>query len=326
MKPLLEVDQLKVEIETKKRKVYAVDGVTFHVGHGETVGLVGESGSGKSITCRSILQLLPSPGGKVVGGSITFEGENLLGYSHKQLRQIRGKQIGMVLQDPMSSLNPVYRIGEQLVETLKTHQKLSRKAAWERAVELLRQVGIPSPEQRVYEYPHQLSGGMRQRVMIALAISCGPKLLLADEPTTALDVTVQSQVLKLLKSTQEQMGMGILIVTHNLGVVAEVCDRVVVLYAGKVMEMATTTELFRAPRHAYTLGLIRSVPKIESEDKLDGIPGSLPTMTQKMEGCPFKDRCSFATVECGQREHTQLREVAPGHWSACFQHERMCSG
>jgi oligopeptide/dipeptide ABC transporter ATP-binding protein len=324
MKPLLEVDCLEVVLETKQGKVHAVNDVTFHVNHGETVGLVGESGSGKSITCRSILQLLPSLKGKSVRGAVRFEGDNLLGYSQRQMQKIRGKQIGMVLQDPMSSLDPVYRVGEQLVETLAAHHKLSKKEAWSRAVELLRLVGIPTPEKRVHEYPHQMSGGMRQRVMIALSISCNPKLLLADEPTTALDVTVQDQVLRLMKDIQQRMGMGILIVTHNLGVVAEVCDRVVVLYAGKVMETAHTTDLFHSPKHAYTLGLIRSVPRIESEEKLEGIPGSLPRLTEKPQGCPFRERCALATPECGTDEHTQLREVAPGHWTACCHHERVC--
>lgn len=324
MNPLLEVDQLEVVLETKQRKIYAVNGVTFHVNHGETVGLVGESGSGKSVTCRSILQLLPYPQGKVRNGTIRFESRNLLELSAKEMQQIRGKEIGLVMQDPMSSLDPVYSVGDQIVETLRTHQKISKKEAWERAIELLRQVGIPSPEKRVYEYPHQMSGGMRQRVMIALAISCNPKLLLADEPTTALDVTVQDQVLQLMKEIQKRLGMGILIVTHNLGVVAEFCDRVVVLYAGKVMETAKTADLFRSPRHAYTLGLIHSVPRIESDEKLEGIPGSLPIMTEPLQGCPFKERCSFATTECSSSEHTRLREVAPGHWSACFHHERVC--
>ncbi|KQL45088.1 peptide ABC transporter ATP-binding protein [Brevibacillus choshinensis] len=324
MNPLLEVDQLEVVLETKQKKVYAVNNVTFHVNHGETVGLVGESGSGKSVTCRSVLNLLPSPQGKVVKGAIRFESQNLLDLSPKQMQRIRGKEIGMVMQDPMSSLDPVYRVGDQIVETLQTHQKISKREAWERAIELLRIVGIPSPEMRVNEYPHQMSGGMRQRVMIALAISCNPKLLLADEPTTALDVTVQDQVLKLMKEIQNKWGMGILIVTHNLGVVAEFCDRVVVLYAGKVMETATTADLFRSPRHAYTLGLIHSVPRIESEEKLEGIPGSLPMLKEPLQGCPFRERCSFATDECSSNEHTLLREVVPGHWSACFHHERVC--
>ncbi|KQL45971.1 peptide ABC transporter ATP-binding protein [Brevibacillus choshinensis] len=325
MKPILEIDSLEVVLKTKQRTIHAVNDVTFHVNQGETVGLVGESGSGKSITCRSILQLLPTPQGKVVKGSIRFAGTDLLSYSKKQMQQVRGKEIGMVLQDPMSSLDPVYRVGDQLVETFRTHQKLSKKDAWNKAVELLRLVGIPSPEKRVYDYPHQMSGGMRQRVMIALAICCDPQLLLADEPTTALDVTVQDQVLGLMKDIQQRLGMGILIVTHNLGVVAEMCDRVVVLYAGKVMETATTAELFQSPRHAYTLGLIRSVPRIESDEKLEGIPGTLPDMSQAVEGCPFRERCFFATEECSRNEHTQLREVATGHLSACFHHERVCA-
>lgn len=325
MRPLLEVENLEVILETKARTVHAVHDVTFHINHGETVGLVGESGSGKSITCRSILQLLPSPQGKVTKGAIRFEGNELLRYSKKQMQQIRGQKIGMVMQDPMSSLDPVYRIGDQIVETLRTHRSMSKKEAWNKAIELLRLVGISSPERRIYHYPHQMSGGMRQRVMIALAICCDPQLLLADEPTTALDVTVQEQVLTLMKELQQRLGMGILIVTHNLGVVAQMCDRVVVLYAGKVMETAVTADLFRKPRHAYTVGLIRSVPRIESDEKLQGIPGSLPDMSQPLEGCPFHARCSLATVECTKQEHTQLREIAPGHWSACYWHERVCA-
>ncbi|MED1954073.1 ABC transporter ATP-binding protein [Brevibacillus centrosporus] len=325
MQPILEVDSLKVVLQTKQRTIHAVNNVTFHVRTGETVGLVGESGSGKSITCRSILQLLPTPQGKVVGGGIRFAGKDLLSYSKKQMQELRGREIGMVLQDPMSSLDPVYRVGEQLVETLRTHTKISKKDARHKAVELLRLVGIPSPEKRVHDYPHQMSGGMRQRVMIALAICCDPKLLLADEPTTALDVTVQDQVLSLMKEIQQRLGMAILIVTHNLGVVAEMCDRVVVLYAGKVMETAVTTDLFQTPRHAYTLGLIHSVPRIESKEKLEGIPGTLPDMSYAIKGCPFRERCSFATSECSFDEHTQLKEVAPGHWSACFHHERVCT-
>lgn len=324
MQPILEVESLKVVLQTKQRTIHAVNNVTFHVRTGETVGLVGESGSGKSITCRSILQLLPTPQGKVVGGGIRFAGKDLLSYSKKQMQELRGREIGMVLQDPMSSLDPVYRVGEQLVETLRTHTKISKKDARHKAVELLRLVGIPSPEKRVHDYPHQMSGGMRQRVMIALAICCDPKLLLADEPTTALDVTVQDQVLSLMKEIQQRLGMAILIVTHNLGVVAEMCDRVVVLYAGKVMETAATTDLFQTPRHAYTLGLIHSVPRIESEEKLEGIPGTLPDMSHAIKGCPFRERCSLATSECSFDEHTQLKEVAPGHWSACFHHERVC--
>lgn len=323
MNHLLEVKDLEIILETKQRTVYAVNHVKFAIAHGETVGLVGESGSGKSITCRSILQLLPRPQGKVRKGEILFEGTDLLALSDKEMQKIRGRKIGMISQDPMSSLDPVYRVGDQIVETLRTHQNISKKEAWERAVELLRKVGIPSPEKRVYQYPHQMSGGMRQRVMIALAISCNPKLLLADEPTTALDVTVQDQVLRLLKELQQHLGMGILMVTHNLGVVAELCDRVVVLYAGKVMEMAKTETLFQSPRHAYTVGLIRSVPKMESIEKLEGIPGSLPVMTQPVSGCPFQQRCSLATDACQSSENTQLREVAPGHWTACVHHERV---
>lgn len=324
MDPLLEVKDLEIVLELKERSVYAVNSVSFDVRQGETVGLVGESGSGKSMTCRSILNLLPGTKSRTVKGNVLFEGRDLLTLPKQEWQQVRGKQIGMILQDPMSSLDPVYRVGDQIVDTLRTHQKMSKKEAWERAIKLLQQVGIPSPEKRVYQYPHEMSGGMRQRVMIALAISCNPKLLLADEPTTALDVTVQDQVLRLLKQLQQDLGMGILLVTHNLGIVAEMCDRVVVLYAGKVMEIASVEQLFTAPKNMYTKGLIRSVPQLDSTGRLEGIPGSLPRMNQPLAGCPFRERCSLATEACADTEKTRLQEVSPGHWSACVHHERVC--
>ena len=323
MAPLLEVKELEVVIKRKDRSVYAVNNVSFVVRQGETVGLVGESGSGKSMTCRSILNLLPRPHCQTKG-SILFEGEDLLAMPERKLQQVRGKRIGMIMQDTMSSLDPVYRVGDQIVETLRTHQQIGKKAAWARAVELLRQVGIPSPEKRVWQYPHELSGGMRQRVMIAMAISCMPRLLLADEPTTALDVTVQDQVLRLLQRLKREMGMGILLVTHNLGIVAEMCDRVVVLYAGKVMEIASVEKIFASPRNMYTKGLIRSVPQLDVTGRLEGIPGSLPVMTQPVVGCPFRERCPLATEDCARDEKTRLIEVSPGHWSSCIHHERVC--
>lgn len=323
MSALLEVKELEVVIETKQKNVYVINNIDFFLNMGETVGLVGESGSGKSMTCRSILQLLPQPYGKIVKGEIRLSGKNLVDLTEKEMQKVRGKEIGMVLQDPMSSLDPVYKIGEQIVEALQTHNKMSKKKAWERAEELLRLVRMPSPEKRVKQYPHELSGGMRQRVMIALAISSNPKLLLADEPTTALDVTVQDQVLNLLKELQKEFGMGILLVTHNLGVVAEVCDRVVVMYAGKVMEMATTEQLFKSPRHAYTLGLINSVPRLESKVELEGIPGTLPDMSEPIQGCPFHNRCKFATDDCLNAKNTRLIEIESGHWTSCVHHERV---
>ncbi|RXT08180.1 ABC transporter ATP-binding protein [Ammoniphilus sp. CFH 90114] len=321
--PLLEVRNLDVVLDTRHRKIYAVNNVEFQVNEGETVGLVGESGSGKSVTCRSILKLLPKGIGKMKKGEILFEGINLATLAEKEMLNIRGKRIGMISQDPMSSLDPVYRIGDQIMEVLRRHEKLSRTEAKSRAVELLRLVGIPSPEKRITQYPHELSGGMRQRVMIALAVSCNPKLLIADEPTTALDVTVQDQVLQLLQRLQKEFGMGILLVTHNLGVVAETCDRVVVLYAGKVMEQAATDALFKNPRHPYTLGLIRSVPQLDTDQELIGIPGSLPVLSEPVMGCPFQPRCSMATKECLKDEAVRLRKVADGHWTACIHHERV---
>ena len=296
--------------------VKAVNDVTFSVDKGETVAIVGESGSGKSVTSLSIMRLLQAPG-HVAGGSITFDGQDLLALSDKDMEQVRGSKISMIFQEPMTSLNPVYRVGDQIVEAIQLHTDLNKKDAWERAVEMLRVVGIPSPEDRVRDYPHQMSGGMRQRVMIAMALCCNPQLLIADEPTTALDVTIQAQILDLIYKLREEFHMGVMLITHDLGVVSEVADRVVVMYCGQVVEQAEVTELFEKPLHPYTLGLLASIPRIEDDDneRLTTIRGTVPNPLHLPTGCPFSDRCNRCTERCRQ-EMPQLKPV-PGT-------DRMC--
>ena len=313
---LLEVKNLKVEFPTRAGVVKAVNDVTFSVDKGETVAIVGESGSGKSVTSLSIMRLLQAPG-HVAGGSITFDGQDLLALSDKDMEQVRGSKISMIFQEPMTSLNPVYRVGDQIVEAIQLHTDLNKKDAWERAVEMLRVVGIPSPEDRVRDYPHQMSGGMRQRVMIAMALSCNPQLLIADEPTTALDVTIQAQILDLIYKLREEFHMGVMLITHDLGVVSEVADRVVVMYCGQVVEQADMMELFEKPLHPYTLGLLASIPRIEDDDneRLTTIRGTVPNPLHLPTGCPFSDRCNRCTERCRQ-EMPQLKPV-PGT-------DRMC--
>ena len=313
---LLEVKNLKVEFPTRAGVVKAVNDVTFSVDKGETVAIVGESGSGKSVTSLSIMRLLQAPG-HVAGGSITFDGQDLLALSDKDMEQVRGSKISMIFQEPMTSLNPVYRVGDQIVEAIQLHTDLNKKDAWERAVEMLRVVGIPSPEDRVRDYPHQMSGGMRQRVMIAMALCCNPQLLIADEPTTALDVTIQAQILDLIYKLREEFHMGVMLITHDLGVVSEVADRVVVMYCGQVVEQAEVTELFEKPLHPYTLGLLASIPRIEDDDneRLTTIRGTIPNPLHLPTGCPFSDRCNRCTERCRQ-EMPQLKPV-PGT-------DRMC--
>ena len=313
---LLEVQNLKVEFPTRAGVVKAVNDVTFSVDKGETVAIVGESGSGKSVTSLSIMRLLQAPG-HVAGGSITFDGQDLLALSDKDMEQVRGSKISMIFQEPMTSLNPVYRVGDQIVEAIQLHTDLNKKDAWERAVEMLRVVGIPSPEDRVRDYPHQMSGGMRQRVMIAMALCCNPQLLIADEPTTALDVTIQAQILDLIYKLREEFHMGVMLITHDLGVVSEVADRVVVMYCGQVVEQAEVTELFEKPLHPYTLGLLASIPRIEDDDneRLTTIRGTVPNPLHLPTGCPFSDRCNRCTERCRQ-EMPQLKPV-PGT-------DRMC--
>ncbi|AZR73692.1 peptide ABC transporter ATP-binding protein [Anoxybacter fermentans] len=315
---LLKLEDLKTYFYTEDGVVRAIDGVNFEIYKGETLGVVGESGCGKSVTSLSIMRLIPNPPGKIVGGHIWFDGEDLLTKSEAEMRKIRGNDISMIFQEPMTSLNPVYTVGDQIAEAIILHQKVSKKEAMERAVEMLKKVGIPSPEKRVYEYPHQLSGGMRQRVMIAMALSCNPKLLIADEPTTALDVTIQAQILELMKELKEEFNTAIMLITHDLGVVAEVCDRVAVMYAGKVVEYSDVNTIFGNPRHPYTWGLLKSIPKLDSQVKrLLTIEGVVPNPLHLPEGCKFHPRCRFATDKCRESE-PEIEELSPGHSVRCW--------
>jgi peptide/nickel transport system ATP-binding protein len=317
---LLEIENLQVHFRTPDGVNRAVDGVSFHVNERETLAVVGESGCGKSVTAMSILRLIQEPPGKVAG-SIRFQGNELLNLSEREMRRIRGNDISMIFQEPMTSLNPVLAVGRQLGETLRLHQGLDKNAAEARAVEMLALVGIPEPRRRVREYPHQLSGGMRQRVMIAIALACNPKLLIADEPTTALDVTIQAQILDLMKDLKRRVGAAIVLITHDLGVVAEVAERVIVMYAGRKVEEAPVAELFRNPRHPYTQGLLGAVPKLGSSltgaaTRLAEIPGLVPNMKQRIEGCVFASRCALATDLCRQVAPA-LEAKAQQHFAAC---------
>jgi len=298
--PLLSVRDLRTWFYTDQGIAKAVDGVSFDIYAGETLGIVGESGCGKTVTSLSILGLLPQPPAKIeAGSSIRFDGKELIGCPEREMRALRGNEISMIFQEPMSSLNPVYSVGNQISEALRLHRRMNRKSARAETIRLLGEVGIGEPERRVDEYPHQLSGGMRQRVMIAMALSCEPKLLIADEPTTALDVTIQAQILELLASLRRRHGMAVLLITHDLGVVAEVCDRVVVMYAGQVVETGTVYEIFADPQHPYTRGLLDSLPSVENPgQRLKAIPGSVPTPTQWPVGCRFRERCSLAGDGC----------------------------
>jgi peptide/nickel transport system ATP-binding protein len=320
MPPLLEVENLQTHFRTADGVNRAVDGVSFSVNAGETVAIVGESGCGKSVTSMSILRLIPEPPGKIAG-AIRFQGRDLLQLSEREMRAIRGNEISMIFQEPMTSLNPVLTVGRQIGETLRLHQGLSAAEAEAKAVEMLILVGIPEPKRRVREYPHQLSGGMRQRVMIAIALACNPKLLIADEPTTALDVTIQAQILELMRDLKRRVGAAIVLITHDLGVVAEVAERVIVMYAGKKVEEASAVDLFRNPRHPYTQGLLGSMPKLGSslsgdEGKLAEIPGLVPSLKQKIPGCVFASRCPKAVDICLQVAPA-LEAKAPAHVVAC---------
>ncbi len=322
--PLLSVEGLTTEFATEDGIVRAVDGVSFDIFPGETVSLVGESGCGKSVTALSIMRLIQSPPGRIVGGSVKFEGRDLLALPEPEMRGIRGGQIGMIFQEPMTSLNPVLSIGRQITEPLELHENLTGNEARRRAVELLAMVGIPDPERRVSDYPHQLSGGQRQRVMIAIAMSCNPKLLIADEATTALDVTIQAQILELMKSLTERAGAALLIITHNLGVVARYADRVNVMYAGRIRESAPAADVYHRTRHPYTAGLLHSVPRLDREQgsRLEPIPGETPDPGVRIEGCAFRPRCRFAVERC-EVDDPPLVEVAQDHNSACWEHERV---
>jgi peptide/nickel transport system ATP-binding protein len=304
---ILEVRNLRTSFFTDEGEVKAVDGVDFTIEKGKTIGIVGESGSGKSITSLSILRLLQEPVGKIVGGEIIFKGENLINKSKKEMMNIRGNNISMIFQEPMTSLNPTLTCGEQIAESVRIHQKLKRREAWIKAVDMLRLVGIPSPEKRAKQYPFELSGGMRQRVMIAMALACNPELLIADEPTTALDVTIQAQILDLMKKLQEELGTSLMMITHDLGVVAEMCDKVAVMYCGKVVEYADVKTIFTNPKHPYTVGLLNSVPKHDQDydGDLSVIEGSVPSPFNLPKGCRFAPRCPHARAIC----HTELPEL-----------------
>jgi peptide/nickel transport system ATP-binding protein len=324
--PLLEVEDLKTWFYTRDGIVRAVDGVSYRVYPGETLAVVGESGCGKSVTSLSILRLIASPPGKIVGGRLVFEGRNLLELTEAAMRDIRGNEISMIFQEPMTSLNPVLTIGFQIAEALVLHAGLDRRGAITRAVEMLRLVKIPEPERRVTQYPHELSGGMRQRVMIAMALSCNPKLLIADEPTTALDVTIQAQILDLMRELKAKTGAAIILITHDLGVVAEMAQRVVVMYAGRKVEEAPVEALFERPLHPYTKGLLGSIPRLaDAEDgrkRLVEIPGMVPSLKEEVAGCLFAPRCAYATARCGA-EYPPLEEKAAGHWAACWEWKRL---
>ncbi|PRO66625.1 ABC transporter ATP-binding protein [Alkalicoccus urumqiensis] len=322
---IIKVDDLQTSFFTHKGEIKAVDGVHFDVPAGKTLGLVGESGSGKSITSLSIMRLIESPG-KIKGGSITFNGEDLLAKSEAEMRDIRGNQISMIFQEPMTSLNPVYTIGDQIAEAYQIHQGKTKKEALQKAVDMLELVGIPSPKARVKAYPHELSGGMRQRAMIAIALACNPQLLVADEPTTALDVTIQAQILRLINRLQDELGMSMLLITHDLGVVAETCDYVAVMYAGKIVEYADVNTLFSNPKHPYTVGLLKSLPRHDiDQEELEVIKGMVPRPDELPEGCRFAPRCPFATDLCRERL-PDLEDLGEGNQVRCWIHTDQWNG
>ncbi len=316
---LLDVRDLRVEFQTLEGLVHAVNGVSFSVCPGQTLGIVGESGCGKSVSVLSVMRLIPQPPGRILSGQVEFDGRDLLRLSPAEMQQVRGKDISMVFQDPMTSLNPVLTIGRQIGETMMVHKGLDEKQARQAARELLEQVGIPNPELRLDDYPHHFSGGMRQRVMIAMALSCKPRLLIADEPTTALDVTIQVQILDLVKQLRDQLGMAVIWISHDLAVIAEIADRVAVMYSGYLVEEADVFELYRQPLHPYTLALLHSLPRMDTGelDKLSAIPGSPPDQTRVPAGCPFAPRCTCAIARC-RTENPPLVEIAPDHRSACW--------
>jgi peptide/nickel transport system ATP-binding protein len=319
--PLLDIQGLKTHFKTDDGWLHAVDGVDLAIDAGETVCVVGESGCGKSVTAKTVMKLIDMPPGKIVAGQVLWQGRDLVPLGPQEMQKIRAKEIAIVFQEPMTSLNPVYTVGAQIAESIRLHEGLGKKAAMDRAVEMLKLVNIPRPDKRVNDYPHQFSGGMRQRVMIAIALACNPKLLIADEPTTALDVTIQAQILDLMVELKERMGMAIMLITHAMGVVAETAQRVVVMYAGKVVEEASVEDLFGHPRHPYTQGLIRSIPRIDTaathKVRLEAIGGTVPKLIDPAEGCRFADRCRHAMPAC-RTATPPLREVKPGHKVACI--------
>ena len=327
--PILEIDDLRTHFFTRAGVVRAVDGVSYAVHRGQTLGVVGESGCGKSVTALSILRLVANPPGRIVGGAIRFDGQDLLGLKEREMERIRGNDISMIFQEPMTSLNPVFTVGHQISEAVVLHQKLSKRDGLDKAVEMLRLVHISEPERRVHEYPHQLSGGMRQRVMIAMALSCNPKILIADEPSTALDVTIQAQILDLMQELCEKLGTAIILITHDMGVIAENAERVVVMYAGKKVEEADAEELFSRPCHPYTEGLLGSIPRLDlvagsrpNRARLNEIEGVVPSLYNLPKGCTFAERCDYATDQCHEA-FPPLEEKRPGHWAACWHSDRV---
>lgn len=321
--PILEVKKLKTSFFSNDGEVPAVDEISFSIGEGEVIGIVGESGCGKSVTSLSIMRLIPQPPGKIVSGEIRLNGENLVELSEKQMRQKRGNDLAMIFQEPMTSLNPLFTIGNQLTEAIRLHKKVSKKAAFARGVEMLKLVGLPRAEQIMNEYPHQLSGGMRQRVMIAMALSCDPRLLIADEPTTALDVTIQAQILSLMSDLNCKLKTSIIIITHDLGVVAEICERVLVMYAGKIIEEGTVEEIFRNPKHPYTIGLLQSVPDIRmKKERLYSIPGNVPKPGTIRVGCRFAARCEHVQERCTIESPPLYKTEDERHFVRCFLHDK----
>jgi peptide/nickel transport system ATP-binding protein len=323
MEAILEVKGLRTHFETERGVVRAVDGVDLRVGAGRTVGVVGESGCGKTVLALSILRLVPSPPGRIVGGTVLFNGLDLLTLSPDEMRKVRGREISMIFQEPMTSLNPVFRVGEQIAEVFRLHQGIDRRNALARSVEMLRMVGIPSPQKRAGDYPHQMSGGMRQRVMIAIALACRPRLMLADEPTTALDVTIQAQMLDLIGCLREETGAAVVLITHDLGVVAETAETVAVMYAGQIVEQGPVRDLFSFPLHPYTRGLINSVPRMDGpvgrDAFLKAIPGTVPPLYSLPAACRFQDRCPDVFAVCRERAPL-LEEIVPGHHCRCWLH------
>ncbi|BCG57621.1 ABC transporter ATP-binding protein [Paenibacillus sp. URB8-2] len=321
IQPILKIENLHTHFFTEKGEVPAVDGVDLYINPGEVLGVVGESGCGKSVTSLSVLKLVPSPPGRIVDGRIVFKGTDIVPLKEKEMRKIRGNAVSMIFQEPMTSLNPLFTVGQQIIETVRLHRGLSKKEAREHAVEMLRKVGIPRPEAIIDEYPHQLSGGMRQRVMIAMSISCSPELLIADEPTTALDVTIQAQILDLIRRLNEEQGTAVMMITHDLGVVAEMCHRVAVMYAGKVVEEGSVHDIFKNPLHPYTQGLIASVPRMdETRERLYSIPGNVPILSKNMQGCRFASRCSHVMDICRQ-SLPELTLQENRHSCRCWLHD-----
>ena len=327
MSPLLEVKNLRTHFYTFEGVVKAVDGVSYDLEEGETLGLVGESGCGKSVSAMSLMRLIPDPPGKIVDGEILFEGQDVLQLSMDEMRHIRGAKMSMVFQEPMTSLNPVLNLEKQLGETLQLHKGMTKQEARQESVELLARVGIPDPERRVRQYPHQFSGGMRQRVMIAMALSCNPRVIIADEPTTALDVTIQAQILELMKGLTQEFGVAMIVITHNLGVVARYADRMNIMYAGKIIERGESAEIYSNPRHPYTVGLLKSVPRLDlpRRTRLDPIEGQPPDLIAVPKGCAFRERCKWAVHKCATDE-PGLETVAEGHYSACWRSEDLGPG